>query len=634
MDVANIFGFKEIDQPEETFLNKMTDENQMMQETSLENNNTTLPPSSYKGNTKSRPVGGTREAEDKQEDLYKINVKYINDLKKQTSDNDINYVINTFQYLNRNISLNGKVYTLDKLQELMTDPTNRRNIISATDKLQDDPSLDAETRWKNIENRTNNVFLYGQISHWSEVLNKELYKAGDAADAKGSIGDITRAVGSPMKRFLFDENGKLRTEKQFNEYKKNYIKNKKEELLKEYDASHPITDYQPGGRYSLSGFAQKSDMGSWLQPLRGHSDEGDIIFQSPVANPLGLSGVELWNYNRNKYLSNNLGQIGGLDYKRTLNNVIDFYNDPKSQSTKFKTIAEKKFTVNNKGGEIQSQTGEISFDFNNAKYYDEASDTYIKRAEIGEFNKIAKMIETDPGMLLYNSGEVVTEPSNSETAMADIKNLVTILKEDRSLGKKSPKGKITFQPNVEGEDGKMYDAYTFKLDNNYFSQQKFKGNKVNNSYTGIAEKNNGIYFKQGFTVYIPSNVSAKNTQFGIKHKEASTTSSVEALMNTTGSVSMEIPGAGALTLSKDNNTQEITVSGYAVQYKPENGKYDTVPIKANQIIYGDPTLDVDKIVISDYLKGLFKDQFFLNDYLKKETLKQKGVKDPNQLTGQ
>jgi hypothetical protein len=651
MNIENIFGFTENtqDMQSQDVMNTqgVMDENQMMQEAALNNPPTTQPPLTvYRGGTQKRPVGGTREAEDKKDGLYNINIGFLNNMMGDIEFNDVDYAKSTLTALNRNITLDGKTYTIDKLGDLMKDKNNVPRVLKLIDDLQDDPELPADVRWKNVENRVTNVMLNGEWSFFNKKLSEEMYSAAKTHDAfygdKSTQSKKRLYWANQNTRFLFDENGRMRTRKEFNEFVSKERQKELEQVEKEMvipDVNDPnMSDYQRA-QLTTAQFNQRSDMGSWLPKLQFRDIQGRQQSVSTVRNPLGLPEYDLKVLNKKNKIFDVNQSYNALNYDDLVNTTMEFYNKPNSKSTKFKTIAEKKYTKDNKGGELQTQTGDFEFDFTNPKYYDKNEKKQVIKSEIKEFARLVKLVTNDPGQIIYNAGKVTVNPSQSVSEKEDIKQLFQYMSEDMAKKKTGPRGFITFQASVKGADGKMYDAYTFKLNNNYIDQQKFKGEKKegedgDKAYNGLGWKNNRIYAKQGFTVYIPSKVSQNYTQTAQRYKQASTTSSVEALLNTTGTVSMELPNAGALTITKDDNTGAVTFSGYGVNYNPDNGKYDTTNITPNQVILGSPDVDIDYIFINDYLRGLFKNLYYMNDQRKQQTLKQKGVKDPNQLTGQ
>jgi len=651
MNIENIFGFTENTQDMQSQdvmkTQGVMDENQMMQEAALNNPPTTEPPPTvYRGGTQSRPVGGTREAEDKKEGLHSINVGFLNTMVGNIDDNNMTYAKNTLTALNRNVTLDGKTYTIDKLGELMKDQKNASRIIKLVDDLQDDPELPTDVRWQNVENRVTNIVLNSEWNFFNKKLSEEMYSAAKTHDA--FYGDKSKQTTGRLywanrnTRFLFDENGQMRTKKEFNEYVNKERQKELEQVEKEMvipDKNDPNMSFLQRAQLSTEQPGQRSDMGSWLPRIQYRDMQGRQQSVSTVTNPLGLSQYESMVLKKKNRIYEINRSYNSLDYDGLVNTTVQFYNKPDSKSTKFKTIAEKKYTKDNKGGELQTQTGEFEFDFTNPKYYDKNQKKQVIKPQLNEFARLVKLVTTDPGQIIYNAGKVTASPSQSIFEKEDIKELFQYMFEDMSKKKTGPRGWITFQANVKGADGKMYDAYTFKLNNNYIDQQKFKGEKKegvegDKAYNGLGWKNNRIYAKQGFTVYIPSKVSQNYIQTAKRYKEASTTSGVEAVLNTIGTVSMEIPNAGALTITKDDNTGQVTFSGYGINYNPTNGKYDTTHIPANQVILGSPDVDIDYIFINDYFRGLFKNLYYMNDQRKQQTLKQKGVKDPNQLTGQ
>lgn len=678
MTIENIFGFSQ-DYPSEEQVssnNMRMEENQMMQEQALLNPNQTtfIPtlPSSYKGGVRERPVGGARKTADASADLFSMNKSLIQNLEKQVSDLDIEYITRTFDnlgvYPQVTTASGAPISQAEIIKKLAVDPALRKQFLTYADDYQENPNLDPKVKWDNIENRVASILLVGQTGYFSKRLNDELFQAAKTSDVKGSLSKSGGRLLNARSQTLFDESGKLRTKEEWNKYVSEKRNQEIQKINDKYDAIEK-SKIQEGslesllgrspesligqpesllGQYNFPrsyGIGQTSDMRSWLPKIGGAVGDGKMAFKSTVYNPLGLVKTQ---YQRDLEKDNVRKAYSSLNYDELLSETINFYNDPKSGSSKFKAVAEKRFTEDNKGGLDVSQTGSIKFDFNNAYVYNEELDDYIIRDEIQEFNKLTKIIMGDEskGVLLYNAGKPVPEPSTSENKkesdIEDIRLLVKTMQEDRILGSKNkgPIGEIIFQGDIMSKEGKMYHVYNLTLNNNYINQEKFKGSKEEvtegedigeKKYTGLAKKNNEIYSKEGFTVYIPSEISEKNLSFGKKYKQASTTSSVEALLNLTDSVSMKIPNVGSVMLKRDPKKRTLSITGNILTFDPSTGKYVKTDIDPEQLMPDDLSVDIDGIFINDYLNNLFKSQFYENNYLKSETLKQKGVKNPEEL---
>jgi hypothetical protein len=374
MNIANIFGFTEDNQSVDS--QGVMNQNQMMQETALDldNQNTTEPaPSSYRGGTQKRPVGGTRETEDKREELYNINTKFIVGLGDGINNNNMEYAKNTIASLGRDIVLDGKTYTIDQLSDLMKDEKNKEKVLKLVDDLQNDPELPTDVRWNNIKSRVNNMLLYGEVDFFHKKLGEEMYSAAKTHDAYygGNSTQSNQKLYWPNRntKFLFDEKGNMRTKQEFLEY----VNQERKKELEQVEKEMVIPDLNTvNSRFTFEQPGQRSDMGSWLPKLDVRGDQGRMQSVSTVRNPLGMSEYDLMVFNKKNKIDQINNVYGNLSYDELMNSTKTFYNKPESKSTKFKAIAEKKYTKDNKGGELQTQTGEFEFDFVSPKYYDKS----------------------------------------------------------------------------------------------------------------------------------------------------------------------------------------------------------------------------------------------------------------------
>jgi hypothetical protein len=374
----------------------------------------------------------------------------------------------------------------------------------------------------------------------------------------------------------------------------------------------------------------RSDMASFLQPIRSNVT-GEMLSHSTVYNPLGLSRAELRKMQKNDYINQMNSLYSPKFYDKYLAEVVNFYNDPKGGSSDFVATAENKFKQN-KGGEKQTIEQSFSFDFNEPKLemYDEETGEYFYKVkpEIKEFSRINKLLNgPDAGRMIINMGGVSESPEENNLEKQAILGLMSSALQDAvdKNTRKKPYGDITFQGIVAG--GELdYHAYHIKFKENYLNQNKFKGTEKEPKLTKKYPK----LLSEGFTIYIPSEISSKKTSTGKTYRKASTLSTVEMLLNTTNNIDINIPKGGNLHLRKDDETGQITASGYVVDYNPDLARYDTTRLQSETFPF-DAATDIDAIVIDDYLKGLFKDKYYFNIDTENKVRELRGVKDPSKL---
>jgi len=188
---------------------------------------------------------------------------------------------------------------------------------------------------------------------------------------------------------------------------------------------------------------------------------------------------------------------------------------------------------------------------------------------------------------------------------------------------KPPRGTVSYQSVVAGQTD--YHAFHFQLDQDYLNQGKFKG----------TEKQKGILklypqlLTDGFTIYVPRELSETKTTFGIQNYNTRTISSTESLMATTGTVDINIPNSGNISITKNNTDGTYDINGYNVILNPNTLRMDTTRFQTVKVPYSN-TYDLD-LNVQDIITNQFYLNYRYNRELYKELLIRKGEKDPNKL---
>jgi hypothetical protein len=569
--------------------------------------------------------GATMETADKQEPLYDINTKYIKSLYDKKDSYDVDFVKNTFSSLNVLPVINGKAVPLSELATTVMNPKHRQSIIEQANALQDNPELDPEVRWGLIENHNKTIMLSGLITSAEKKLSSGMMTAATMLDEKSkSTSKTYSSIFGNDGQILSKAQYAAKISKMFADRQAEYIKNNPREATFNFrgDPTEWIRTDMPNpmqGRF-------------YTDPATGKTTELDT-------RPKLQGTTEGWDMSMNAMRVSNAKEknkrIEGYD------DIIEAIKTQYSKATNMQGISklsadiEGKF-AGNKGGEQQARPIEISFNMGNAKesYKDDKGQTAKRfKSEVRELANIINLVDKDPGELIYSLGGVSDEvPDLDEATAKKVKMIFNMIKDDMSVthrkGSSSiPAGAIKFQ-SITGGDNK-YHAYTIRLNSNYIQTSKFSGSEGSPGPIRNSEgKVNEDLINDGITIYVPAKVSAKATNFGKSNNKSSKVSFAEGLLQWNNEVMLDYPSAGRIHIVKDNQTNTITIGGFEVAIN-EAGKYDTSFYKNYNTIPIDQATDLDQI-IEDRV-NVMKSKFFNNNYIQRELLRLKGVKDINQL---
>ena len=562
--------------------------------------------------------GANMSAPDKGVPLSDANSQWLSGLQKRMDDNDLEYATTLFTTLNTLPLINNKPVQLSELSTVMADPQKRKLIMQQADKLDDNPELDPDTKWNMIENHYKNVMLSGLVLEGNKRFDEDLYSAAVVRDAQKE--------GTPFTfSSLFDNKKKFISEQQWEI-------NQVNKLTEDYNnkvLSYNIRNYKPSALEQSFYAAQRQETG-----LRSVGSNQALV-------PINLPGSKL-NFNRLKqqqvdraledlqmknasvldpftaknYKSSPFyDQVKGL-YGKYREAVYDQYNrsyDPNNlgpkSPRKLRADIEGKFS-GNKGGEYHSPLMTMNFDFNSPFVIadeivenNETGEVSLKRGSqimdegVKEIASLLKLAQGQPNDVIIDMGGVKEEiPGKSwSRGQEAVQSIITELMSNHKKGNALiPKGSITFQGIVGGED--KYHAYHIKMAPTFFGNKKFAGKgKLGKEDNG--EEPNAELINNGFTIYVPSEVSSKNMGFAKKYKSATTISPAEGILNWANEVPIEIPEGGKIHLVKDAKTGEITMNSYGVMLNPNTKAYDTVRIKSENNKFGtDAATDLDAII--------------------------------------
>lgn len=564
--------------------------------------------------------GANMPAPDKGVPLSDANSQWLSGLQKRMDENDLEYATTLFTTLNTLPLINNKPIQLSELSTVMADPQKKKLIMQQADVLDDNPELDPDTKWKMIENHYKNVMLSGLVLEGNKRFNEDLYGAAVVRDAQKE--------GTPFTfSSLFDNKKQFISEQQWEI-------NQVNKLTEDYNnkvISYNVRNYKPSSITQMFYDARRKEKG-----FRSLLDEGS----KPMV-PVNLPGSRL---NFNKFKQDQLAnatdellyknaklqdpvtasnykssyfydQVKGL-YNKYRQAVYDQYNrsyDPNNlgpkSPRKLRADIEGKFS-GNKGGEYHSPLMTMNFDFNNPfviadeiEENKETGEVTLKRGSqvmdegVKEVANLFKLAQSQPNDVIIDVGGVKEEvPGESwsrgqEAIQSVITELMTNHKKGNAL---IPKGSITFQGIVGGED--KYHAYHVKLAPTFFGNRKFSGKDKLGKVDGGDEPNTEL-INNGFTIYVPSEVSSKNMTFAKKYKSATTISPAEGMLNWANEIPIEIPEGGKIHLIKDAKTGEITMNSYGVMLNPNTRSFDTIRIKSENNKFGaDAGTDLDAVI--------------------------------------
>lgn len=608
---------------------------------------TTTPPplAALKGDPSKRLVGGAKEQPYKGKKLYDANKEYISDVAKQIAQNNTEYATTIFQTLQKLPTVDGRTIPLSEFSSIfLRNSKQGKEILDQASQFADDPTFDINTSWELALNNWKTSLLMARQSNLKSIFRQNLASVAPQADALMSISkedeyNLKQAKFNPHQ-LLFDENGNIRSEKEF----RNAINKKRDELLETWNKEEKNVPLPTGGSWL------RSDMPA-QRPM--YDLEGRIVGMRTGTNPSNYrESIEGYNDRmRNITSQKNLiiQTAKDISYNETFQTLQNAYNKEKSGGIYLGTEEEGKWK-NQKGGEKQAVSQSIPFDYADAVIWEGQRDKKGKQLlsvhpNIAQVNKlIAGVLDNQiPDVKFSFNGVEGSVPSGKGINEDEYSKLINFLTDvtadfkqpgesDKDAQKRAKtlqlKGEVSFQGIVGGDN--KYHAYTIKFNTNYLNRPEFSGGsetdkKFIKEFPEIKT--------QGITVYVPANISSQNLNLGIKHKQASTTSDVEALINTVGELPpIQFPGAGAIQLVKDPTTDSITVGGYGVKFDVDRFNYDTTHWENKKFPVG-PDSDIDGFINSEILPRL-QLYYTTNRTLKEQATALKGVKDPKQLQQQ
>lgn len=354
-------------------------------------------------------------------------------------------------------------------------------------------------------------------------------------------------------------------------------------------------------------------------------------------------------------LQNNYNKLGenALANEATVNKAYNVFFDTKekivqqynkSDNTavyKIKAELENMFK-DNKGGGVQSPGVTVRFDWNSPYNDKKKRKTSGYKDGINNINTVINYAYHDNGEVIYSYGGLRSDktgkyllPEKDKNVAADIKAVATQMIADISSGEQQilkgkkasimlPEGKLIFSRKVLDKDGNEFHAFNVTLNPNYLNQHKFKGSQEN---PGISSSHPELV-TEGFTIFVPAKYSVKTSKMAIETEKADVLSNTEINLGLTGKSTSYFKGAGQIDLVENKEDRTITLSGHYVTFMPSKNTYDTIPIEP-QIFRRDNFTDIDRALGQKI--GIVKGYFFNNEFLKKQLLQLKGVKNPKLL---
>lgn len=603
---------------------------------------TTLPPPlvGYKVNIKAKPVGGTQELPYKQLSLYKVNSKYINDLNTKIAESNLNYATEIFQTVNQLPIVNGKQVQLSELSEIFYKESNKKaagEILLQAAELLDNPTfLDNGRSFQLSVDSLNAAKLIEMRNSLENRFNQNLRSVAPQADA--AVKDpIAKQFG--YHQLLFDANGQMRTPE---EYKK-ALQTKLKELLAKSEENYPFSE--PPLQQSLP--AAQSLLSPYAKQYLSGRPASDLDVQSGAAQQRKDAGMQqyLTVVSKRQKLKD---FVNDMNFDRAKRSFLKIYDSEKSGAIYLGAEVEGRWT-NQKGGEEQALVSEpIVFNYGKTTipqeslfYKDPETGRFKANPNVTEFHTLMRLAtkrDENPALegIRFGLGGV-KKSVPGEMSSSDYQDFKTFLlgiaadlkkpgETFKDLQKRSSKvrGEIYFQSKVGGDN--KYHAFTIKFDPAYLLQKKFSGGTE--EAPNFIKKNQNV-LSEGFTIYIPAEISSANTNYGIKKKAANYISEAEALLNLNDDLSLGISNAGVIRITKNKGLDSITVGGYLVGLNPDTFKYDTADFENRKFSY-DQAINIDEYITNDLLPRL-QINYDRNKNIKADLNATQGVKDPKQL---
>ncbi len=615
-----------------------------------------LPPTipGYKGSFEGAVAGGQEKQEYRKEDMFDLNTNYLTKIQDQVTQLNTEYATTIFQTLGKLPSINGRQIPLSEFSKIFKeDKKQAKQLLEQAAQFEDDPNLDAETSWNLKMNNYNSLELSAKYNVQKNKFDNNFREMAVGADANT---ENPYDYEFNFHQALFDEKGNLRTKEQFDKViKQKYEDIRTKGFLSDLTKLRNTRVYLPSQRR----FVDETEL---------QADQREINRQLAQGNPLldsnslynrfygqttkgirqgyagGNDNRPVWSLNTREDFEEYqslLNKQKKLDkavksnsYESVLGNLKKYYNEEKTKSI-YIGADEEGMLTSQKGGDKQSPTGAFDFNFSDMKWKDRSGNIVFK-PQIREFITLASLMTDPESGATASFGKVGGDVPDSDSEKEAIAEVMKLVLEDIQIPgekytdaqkrHKSHKfaGSVSFQGIVGGEQ--KYHAFHIKITNDYFNQSKYSGGTKGED--GKIVKENPEIATDGFTIYIPANLSSKKTNLGIKFKESTTVSGVESLLNMNSDVTLPFKGAGNIELTKQAD-DSVRVAGYVVNFRPDTYNFDTISLKPKVFKY-DRATDIDGYLREQILPVL-QQNYILNKQLKEAVDAMRAVKDPAKL---
>lgn len=617
----------------------------------------------------SNAPGANMPSKDKGMKLLDANRAWLSDIEGRMTKNDIEYATSLFSTLNSLPLIDNKPVQLSDLSTVMSDPKKRKMVMDQAAKLEENPELDIDTKWNIIENHYKNLMLSGLLLEGNKRIDEDVRKAANILNQKQihTGKDGKNAKGTPDfdytslfkgDKFISESEWELNQVNKMIEDQNNRILSARMQTAKPSSLMQSFYRQQHQDKYGWADNSQSGAItpinlpGSKINYNKLKEQQLQQAITAMTADGPILQPVTAKNYKSSSFYN----QVKGR-YNIYKDKVYEQYNanyDPTTMGPnsprKLSADIEGKFS-NNKGGEIHSPIITMNFDFNKpfiksdmVNVDDETGqvtigkDVDVMDEGVKDVVGLFKIALNKPKEVIIGLGGIKDKvPSESWNRGEEaIKAVITQTSNYKLGNKKIPNGTLTFQGIVGGEQ--KYHAYNVKLNPMFFGSSPFQGKGKIGKLDNSDEPNKDL-IDNGFTIYLPVELSGTKVGLGVKnsdgsyadnvtlstpklYKKASTITPVEGLFNWKNEIPIDIPEGGKIHLIKDGKTGEITMKSYLVSLNTETQAMDTTPVNIAYNKFGaDAATDLDAIV-NDNLK-VIKRNWYINQK-KKELLSTPG----------
>ena len=606
--------------------------------------------------------GANKETADKGGKLSEINNNWLAGLQKKVDDTELEYATTLFTSLDKAPLYNNKPIALSELSAAFADPKKRKAIMDQAYALDDNPELDAETKWGLIENHLKSINLSAVILEGNKRMTEDLYRAAELKSIKDQQNGGVKSIPYTT---LFS-NGKILSEDEWTlKVIKDRVNDYNDHLMSErlrYRNAHPEEFRNDKSIYNLVMNGKSNAFPSNTQSTSANKPV--VMINTPGVNFNKLkdqqiqqnmndfaSGKYAWDTefetepNAKNYKNHRFYKFYDLDgkYQQYLDEVYKQYNasyDPANMGPKSarKLSADIQDMIpGNKGGMVHGTSMTIPFDFKKPiKMVDEFSEDPATRRPV--LNRNVQKMDEGVNELIQLLSYSMGNKDNVIIGLGGIKDKVPseswsrgleamqLIAQHADAGHKTggliPKGSIEFQGVVGGDT--KYHAYHVKMDPAFFGHRQFAGEGKIGKMDDDPKVDNKELINNGFTIYVPAEESSSKLPFGQYHKRSSVITPAEALVNTAG-LDVNIPGAGGFKFIKTGaNSDSLIMNSYQVRLN-ETGRMDTLRPKADTIPLG---RNID-------IQGVYRDNI---EYLKSIWFKNQKIKEligtPGQIVNQ